>query len=276
MTKNSDNHEKTELLSTYIDQLNLGIAPTLDTFAKSHGEAGEYVKYLLEPMWDLKGAMLCDPLPEERKNAIFFRLQEELKSAAPAEQTTSDAVAITQRTDILILLLYLMNEIWGNIKLVKLPFLLAREGNCSNFVSDFYLATADNFGPFDKNILKDVDELYNMGIVEKQTVLPRKKRRADGDLGVPDAKQIDAVYKLTATGKQVAERLKKGALAQNPLILENIKKIVDTYGKKSQDELLTYVYNTYPDTTTKSLIRDKYLKPKKTDSSKEERGGRNE
>ncbi len=276
MKKNSNDSKITELLSSYIDQLNTGTALSLDKIVSIHGEIGSSVRDIIETLLPLKGGTLFKPLSDERKNAIFARLRRELDIPVTSAQATTDPLPITQRTDILILLLNFMSQIWGDTKLVKLLFLLAQEGDCNKFVPDFYMATANNYGPFDKNILDDINILHQRGIIEKRTIIPRQNRSANGDLGVPNTKQVNAVYKLTHEGKQCAERLLKGASAKNPEIVKKIKEIVDKYGKKTSDELLSYIYNKYPKTTTKSLVRDKYLKPKNTNSSTKDRDSYNE
>lgn len=278
MTDNPIECKRAEILSDFIDQLNSGEDVSLDNHVEKLTKGNEAkLKPLIETAIPLRHAVMFKPLSAERKKAVFTRVQSELaKTVAGTNALSADALPVTQRTDILILLLHQMRQIWGNIKLMKMPFLLAKEGGCASFVQDFYGHQAYSYGAFDKLVLSDVDELFKMGIVDKKTVFP-KKRRPGEELGIPDEKQVDAVYQLTLRGKAIAERLTRGAQTQNPAILANIQRVIQQHGSKTSDQLLSYTYNKYRESAEKSKVRDKYLKnPDQPDADSGTKGGQDD
>ena len=274
MDKNQMEHEMAELFSTFIDEVNAGTSTRSKDLAFANGVLGHSILGLIDTVMPLHTDSLFDnPTPSERE-ALFAQITRELARENSARSNVAKSIPVTQRTDILILMMYFMEErwgsVWGNVKLIKLPFLLAQEGECGSFVPNFYFPNmaqaAYNFGAFDQNVLDDVDGLVAMGIIRKR-LPPSKQRRSDGELGIPGENQVEWIYELAPKGKQVAEMLFRGAAAQNPEIARKIREVVQNHGDKTTAELFDYTYNKYPDSAKNSKVKDKYLRPKNDSSS---------
>ena len=274
MDTNPMDHEMAELFSTFIDEMNSGTNKPVRDFPFANGVLGHSLLGLIETVMPMHtDSLFVSPTSAERE-AVFAQITRELAKENSPKNVAAKSVPITQRTDILILMMYFMSElwgdVWGNVKLIKLPFLLAQEGNCGSFVHDFYFPSmtqaAYNYGAFDQNVLDDVDGLVAMGIIQKR-LPPSKQKRSDGELGIPKEKQVDWIYELAPKGKQIAEMLLRGAAAQDPDIAQKIREVIQRHGNKTMAELLDYTYNKYPDSAKNSKVKDKYLRPKINPSS---------
>lgn len=264
------------LISDYTDKLNQGNAPAIDDFLSNHSDIAAEIRPILESIIQFRRKATCPSLTKAESDAIFTKIQEKIHAlSAPMQTATAhqSVIALDKRPDFLILLLHFMNQIWGNTKLVKLLFLLGKEGRCDQFVPDYYGHYAYNYGAFDKAVPQDVQALVQAGIIKK--TVPPSKKRSQSELGLPDKKQVEAVYELTDKGKKFAQSLIKSSQSKDPKILARIQDIVRKHGKKNVDELLYYTYNTYPETAEKSKVKNKYLKPTDPDSTKESDGGAN-
>lgn len=274
MDKNLLDHKRAELFSAFIDQMNAGAVTHPKDFAFANGALGHSMLGTLEAVMPLRTGALHDAPTMEERDAVFAQIMSELKGANPPAQVSPNSVSVTQRTDILILMLHFMGELWGslwgNVKLIKLPFLLAQEGDCGSFVPDFYFPNmaeaAYNYGAFDQNVLDDVDGLIACGIIRKVSP-PSQKSGRSGELGIPSDNQVDWIYELTPRGKKIAAMLLNGTTAQNPEIARKIESVIKQHGNKTMAELLDYTYNKYPDSAKNSKVKDKYLRPKKKPSS---------
>lgn len=268
MSENQLDDDRAELFSAFIDAMNDGKVTSPKVFASANGLLGHSMLGLMEAVMPLRTGSLFERLSTEERERIFSRIIREIAGEQSSKNAVTKSVPVTQRTDILILMMYFMEDLWGglwgNVKLIKLPFLLAQEGDCASFVDDFYFPNiaeaAYNYGAFDQNVLNDVDGLVAMGIIQKR-MPPSKKKQSGGELGIPSEKQVDWVYELAPKGKQIAEMLLRGAAAQNPEIARKIREVVQNHGNKTMDELLDYTYNKYPDSAKNSKVRDKYLRP---------------
>lgn len=270
MTKNMDKN-RAESLSAYIDGLNDGTTSSVaESVAELYG--GESIRDLVGVVTPFQKDSLFEPAPAASRAAAFQKMRATLaQENATAVVSQPNSVPVTQRTDILILMLQSMDEmwgaLWGNLKLIKLPFLLAQEGQCASYVPNFYFPNVEeaayNFGAFDKDVLSDIDQLVAMGIVEKKSPAPKRQSQS-GDLGIPDSKQVDWIYGLTPRGKKIAQMLTRGA---DPVVLGRIQAVIKEHGNKTADELCSYTYKKYPKSAANSKIRDKYLPKEDTASS---------
>jgi len=279
-----------DVLSDFTDLINQGAIPSLDEYAARYSTIATELRPLLESIIQVRRETQLTMLSKAASDSIFARIQETLSTAGqtwPAisakviEQQSTEAlpqaasitkgIQIDKRPDFLILLLHFMGEIWGKTKLIKLLFLLGKEGHCDQFVTDFYNHYAYNYGAFDKSVPQDVQALAQNGILNQKN--PPVKRKKQDDLGIAENKQVDAIYELTPKGKKFALRLLEDAQNKNPEIIKRIQEIVQKYGKKTGEELIDYTYNTYPETAENSKVRDKYLKKKpNTPPSKPDEG----
>lgn len=148
----------------------------------------------------------------------------------------------------------------GITRLEKPLFLVDRETTVAKEVATDQLHfKAYNYGPFSKEVYEAVDLLEDSRLV-------REERKVDGrtidnleDLEVVGTTEADdyvtRCFVLTDAGRLVADYL----AAQHQQVLPALTHIKDAYAHLSLNELIRYVYRTYPDTTVKSKIRDRYL-----------------
>ena len=139
---------------------------------------------------------------------------------------------------------------------MKLTFLLGQESKASAVVPDYFKHFAYDFGPFDDAVYRDIDALERLGLVSTRS--PDSAGAAVWHFSPTMAHQVDAVYRLTPRGKKYAEALMRAEQSDSGLI-RDLKRIVEEYGQLSHDELLLYVYENYPEYTTKSIIRDQVM-----------------
>lgn len=186
---------------------------------------------------------------------------------------------IDNRKDVLLLLLLsagkskLINEpIAGRTRLMKLVYLFYKELG-SNFPS-FGAITEDkqhkfkahHFGPFSKDVFDDIQFLENANLIEEETggelsmaelsesrlfydevLIERiESQEATEDYSEP-------IFKLSEKGVAFSEQLYKLLQARERKALEEFK---GRFNGLPLGTLLRYVYATYPESATKSRIRD--------------------
>ncbi|MCK6478611.1 MAG: hypothetical protein HUU06_01350 [Planctomycetaceae bacterium] len=189
--------------------------------------------------------------------------------AGPGQDTVPEGVAegspalppipVSQRTDFLVLLLYVMNEIRGFTQAVKMLLLVGEEGMAKRFVPDYYQHVAYDYGPFDKAVYDDIAGLRRAGVLEAVRP-PRRGRQQDDDVDlVRGSKEVEYTFRLTAKGKRVAESLARSAEARDPAILAGVRDVSSKYGSLPLKDLVRLVYERYPALTTKSKIRRRVL-----------------
>ena len=244
-----------DLVSEYLDGLIAGRKMSAESFAALHEDQGPELLQLLTYLELFRNEHKLPELEDSRADLIWRHIRDELVHQPAAE------MKLDQRPDMLILLLYFANQIWGNTKLVKLLFLLGKEGKCDQYVPDFYGHYAYNFGAFDKNVPKDVEGLVKTRLVQK-TLPPTERVGESEDIGMPNKKRIESIYKLTSKGRRFAELLVDAAKRKDPKILAAVKDVLAQHGNKTADELLAYTYRNYPEYASRSLVRDQYLPPK--------------
>lgn len=134
--------------------------------------------------------------------------------------------------------------IHGRTRLEKLTFLIQKElveSQKLGISEDSYHFRPLHYGPFTEEVLDDVTTLQILGLIA-----------VSGD------QDISQTFQLTEKGRNAFDKLlARGDLPER--LLEGVRRIKITYGKVPTDRLLTFVYNTYPSYTTKSVIRDRYL-----------------
>ncbi len=262
MTSFENEQREAQLLSDYLDLLNAGTAPSVEDYVATNGAQSKELSSLIMALTAARNYLAHDqypPLSSEVSAHLFSKVEEQLAKLKPLENLSEKLRSfLDQREDILILLLHFMNQVWGRTKLVKLLFLLGKEGECDSLIDNFYGHYAYNFGAFDENVPKDVDHLESRNILKK--IHPASHRDGNCELGVPTDKRVETIYELTDRGKTIARKIADAVTAEKPEIIERIKKIVETYGRMSTDQLMDYTYNNYEETTTRSLVREKYLR----------------
>ena len=249
-----------DALTKFAEELDQNRNTSIDEFLNSRPDAPHELRGLLETVVRVRNSLAHITLSPEESTRLFASVRDRVAHLA---QNDSAAV-LDRRPDVMILLLHFMKhllnlDVWGDTKLVKLLFLLGKEGGCDRLVPDFYGHYAYSFGAFDAAVPKDAEMLSRKGILN----MGRPEALytfGSMELGIPNEKQVNNVYRLTPKGELFAGALLKDALAKNPDLIENLKRVVMAHGRKSTDELLSYTYNTYPDTAKNSKVREKYLK----------------
>jgi uncharacterized protein YwgA len=242
-----------ELVSDYVDGLNAGTAPTIDRYLDQHAELADELRPLLRTAANVavEARSIQLPHPEAAFNTVRGRLLAgvEREALRASVETGRGSVKIDRRSDVLLLLLHAAQKVWGTTKLQKLLFLVGKETKATTAVPDYFQHVAYNFGPFDQAVYQDVEALKKLGFIEARPP-------AGPGRGV---RRVDAVYQLTPRGKKYADALARGEEGSTSGLAGEVEEIVRQYGQLSHDDLLKYVYRTYPETTTESTIRDQVL-----------------
>lgn len=160
------------------------------------------------------------------------------------------------RRELLLLLFYaegwsgkVNEEIKGRLKLMKIAFLLEEEGDIRKYFEDFYQFEPLNYGPFSRELMKDLEMLIQEGLIRE------KSSEVNTVIG---SKMIRSNYELTEKGIEYAEKIKKEDPESVEIIIK-ISEIKKRYNRIDTERLLTYVYSKYPEFTTNSKIVDDIL-----------------
>lgn len=132
----------------------------------------------------------------------------------------------------------------GRTRFEKLVFLVQKqviEERKSSLSDDLYHFRPLHFGPFSEEVFDDFSALQVLNLASVS---------GDGS--------EDQVFSITDRGKRALERL----LDANPVagrVFSEVEKLKKTYGKLDLNALVGSVYRTYPEFTSRSIIRDRYL-----------------
>ncbi len=144
-----------------------------------------------------------------------------------------------KKSDLILLLLNEDNKhpISGITRFEKLVFLIQKEvlDKSDNIKIKFDFGP-DRFGPFSMQVYDELDFLKSVGMIKDED---RKK------------------FEITDKGVRFLE--KKTFERVNEDTRKRISNIKETHGKEELNDLLKYVYITYPDFTINSEILDKVL-----------------
>lgn len=147
-----------------------------------------------------------------------------------------DSLTEIQKMALLLLSSKNKEPIKGKLWYQKEMFLLAQNNEdlkCeSNFEPDF-------MGPYSENADEELEQLQLSDLIEYER----------------------SHIKLTASGLKISEELKKKA---DPKLIEMIEEFKDLFNDLNQDELLAFIYFSYPNTVSES-VKIELLRPKRTD-----------
>jgi uncharacterized protein YwgA len=135
-------------------------------------------------------------------------------------------------------------EIVGRTRLEKLVFLMQKkiiEQMRLSITLNSYQFRPYNFGPFDENVLDDLESLKLLTLIE-----------GHGESAATET------YRITEKGKAVINKL----ITNNKIpeiFVEEVKKLTQEYGEIPLDKLLRKIYTNYLEYTTNSVIRTRYL-----------------
>jgi len=166
--------------------------------------------------------------------------------------------------DLLMVLLYANNrgKIEGITRLVKLLFLLIKEGGFQQFEKE-YEFEAYNFGPWSARTFSFLESIGEMGLVSIQEKPFADYEEVADDFAEAEVAEIPELAQRTVKVFLLTDRgIKVGHVLYNRLSdterqqLESIKR---KFNMMRLDELLRYVYSKYYAYTKKSKIKAKVL-----------------
>ncbi len=259
MNKKYNDAEKAEIVSQFIDQMNLSGSASIEIFLEEYPELSNELEPLLGLSLDLKKDFQKTYLANEEVEKKFLKFYE--KPTANRNQVV--AVALDQRPDFMLLLLKMMDGVKGVTRLTKLLFLMGKEARFDQYVNNYYAHAADNFGPFDDVIFQDIEALKKVGFITEENLVLKSDDEDSKYEGQLYPNKVQKNYELTDSGKKFTEELFKKVEQTRPEVINDLKKIISKYGKLSLKSLLTRVYTDYPEYTVKSKIKDQILGNKK-------------
>jgi len=149
----------------------------------------------------------------------------------------------------IIAVLHALGTVTGKTRLVKLLFLLGQElGFSRSELGSFYKFKPWIYGPFSKEVVKDLEELQDYGIIK---VMIRQVLTGEFNEGL----EFLHTYELTPEKKQVVQE----ALANLPTNAVRRLEKLRAFNEMSLKELLKQVYTKYLDYITESTIVERVL-----------------
>ena len=149
------------------------------------------------------------------------------------------------------------NCIHGITRLEKLLFLADQEANIQRDVVERLHFVAYHYGPYSHGIYRAIELLKETGLVTEDREIDTSSVDDIEDVitGVYEEGAIERRFYLTNTGGAVADLLGK----KFPGTWQALGATKDRYAGLSLQNLIRYVYTTYPDYAEQSHIRDKIL-----------------
>lgn len=166
--------------------------------------------------------------------------------------------------DLLMVLLYANNQerVEGITRLVKLLFLLIKEGGFQQFEKEYEFEAYD-FGPWSARTFSFLESIAEMGLVSIREEPFIDYEEVADDFAEAEVAEIPElvqrmlkVFSLSDRGTKVGQVLYERLSEAERQRLESIKRKFNTM---RLDELLQYVYSKYYAYTRKSKIRTKVL-----------------
>lgn len=183
-------------------------------------------------------------------------------------------MAIKSAADLMVLLLYakghagkLNEEIKGITRLEKLMYLLLVEGGFKEVLSQEIAFEAYDFGPYSAEVYDLLESLHTMEIVKiREERISNMKDNVDIYYAEAEGQVEETggifmeVYSLTEDrGFRIVKKLLESRVTSEEL--EKIERIKIKYNAMNLDNLLSYVYRKYPESTKKSKIIERILGP---------------
>jgi len=180
-------------------------------------------------------------------------------------------MTVKSAADLLVLLLYAKGqtgkrneEIKGITRLEKLMFLLIKEGSYEEILAQEITFEAYDFGPYSAELYDLLESLNMMSIVkirEEKTsnikdIIDMYYAEAEGQ--IEETAEKMEIYSLTENrGIKIAKKLLNVRVTSEEF--NRIEEIKAKYNTLNLDDLLKYVYRTYPQSTKKSKIIERIL-----------------
>jgi len=175
------------------------------------------------------------------------------------------------RVEILLLLMYTSPVIQGgrpaivgSTRLQKLVFLATREsGDLERLCPEPYRFTAYDYGPYSNSLERDIEQLASRGLIDAPGLPPRPQSVHEltfeyltGHLQRPAP---NTMITLSDQGSRVVQqvllRLRKDGFEPD-LVIQGFERLHGRFTGLNLDELLRYVYATYPDYAVNSKRPD--------------------
>ena len=160
-------------------------------------------------------------------------------------------------------------RIEGVTRLEKLLFILDKEGDAKDWMSEDPEFVPYNYGPFTPKVYQAVDTLSTTGIIEDSKASARddsdtwEERDAIGSgnaIGESDEAPNPYVtrdFSLTDRGWKYYHVLEQEVGRK---VVDGISAIKDDFAALPLNQLVRYVYSNHDEFTSKSLIRDQVLR----------------
>jgi len=197
---------------------------------------------------------------------------------------TTRKIEVSNRKDILLLLLYvpgpskeLCEPITGRTRIMKLMYLFEKElykqYDFHKMIPEGKMPAFEpyKYGPFSVDIFKDLSFFMNINFIQQSTHGDEEAAMADmeeferyleefiiqdEEVTAEIASYEQVEFKLTDQGACFAEELLKSLSKEQQAALTKFKV---KYMTGNLNSLLVYVYRTYPESATKSEIKEKIL-----------------
>jgi len=162
--------------------------------------------------------------------------------------------------DLIILLLDSVKgrKIVGRLRFHKLLFLLLKEGNLSSFRDQFdfepYL-----YGPWSPKVDASFQNLEDMALISIHSETVSVFDSCEEQFASGNGRRSSQAYVLDDRGRQIAEKLRDVHSKK----MDRINSVITTFSKRSNSDLLNYIYSSYPSFSENSQIKDsvKQLSP---------------
>lgn len=153
-----------------------------------------------------------------------------------------------------------LTAVRGVTRIMKLLFLLGKEGKLEKTSPAYYQFVPYKIGPFAVQVYEDMKLLLELGFVERQhfdreglPVIYTDDTKIDEGFRFND---VTTIYYLTDIGNKYAEKLAKSLKSKE---IEKISEIKAKYAPLSLKALLSNIYQRYPEYTVKSEVLEQIL-----------------
>ncbi|MBU7012744.1 MAG: hypothetical protein HXS46_18840 [Theionarchaea archaeon] len=180
-------------------------------------------------------------------------------------------MTVKSAADLIVLLLYargytgeLNEEIRGITRLERTMYLLLKEGGLEKILSQEITFGAYDFGPYSAEVYDLLENLNMMGIVtireEKisniKDIIDIYYAEVEGQ--IEETTRVMEIYSLTEDrGFKIARKLLQERVTDEEF--KKVENIKAKYNGLKLEDLLRYVYETYPESAKKSKIIEKIL-----------------
>jgi hypothetical protein len=261
------------LVAAYSELLNSGSETTPEEYARQHPNRDPEYTGLLSLTHQLHAIKLVPkPLPPETRKRILYHVLSPIlrKQAGQWQQRAQEfdnqpVHALTQRPEIVILLLYLAGRtgslvegIRGMIRMMKLVFLAQRTTPVAQGLTLGYEFVPFKFGPHSAEVYNDLQVLIWADLVKRteydEDGMPVIQRNDYGRMPEDEFAGKNALYELTPNGKVYAELLARDLERTRPELLKQLAALKYTLTRMSWQQIIAFVYERYPEYTTESEL----------------------